>query len=203
MEVACRAFFPPAAAVPAELQALRDASPERRTGRRVSVAAIFLKRRVQFSNRHYSRHTSVSASRPRHLKILGLDKHLRTTDKFANEFLNFSSCSFSCSTSQDYRVVQHHNPVIYAGVAATGPGMADESKEADLASALQRIVVSAKDIGLSEGTRTVTIKVCGVTSDYDLQRYGLSTMSSVLILSSVFLVSKHVTNCTALCCTLL
>ncbi len=31
MEVACRAFFPPAAAaaVPAELQALRDASPVR------------------------------------------------------------------------------------------------------------------------------------------------------------------------------
>jgi hypothetical protein len=50
-----------------------------------------------------------------------------------------------------------------AGVAATGPGMADESKEADLASALQRIVVSAKDIGLSEGTRTVTIKYCSLT----------------------------------------
>jgi len=41
---------------------------------------------------------------------------LRTSDKFANEFLNFSSCSFSCSSSQDYRVVQHHNPVIYAGM---------------------------------------------------------------------------------------
>ncbi|KAH8943993.1 hypothetical protein BDL97_13G084100 [Sphagnum fallax] len=115
MEVACRAFFlATEAAVPVELQALRDASPERRTGRRVSVAAIFLKRRVQFSNRHYSRHTSVSASRPRHLKILGLYKHLRTSDKFANEFLNFSSCSFSCSSSQDCRAVQHHNPVIYA-----------------------------------------------------------------------------------------
>ncbi|CAK9199384.1 unnamed protein product [Sphagnum jensenii] len=113
MEVACRAFFS-AAAMPAELQALRDASPERRTGRRISVAAIFLRRRVQFSNRHYSRHTSVSASRPRHMKILGLYKHLRTSDKFAYEFLNFSSCSFNCSSSQDCRAVQHHNPVIYA-----------------------------------------------------------------------------------------
>ncbi|CAM6048543.1 unnamed protein product [Sphagnum compactum] len=155
MEVACRAFFPPAAAaVPAELQALRDASPGE------SNLATDITQGT----------TSVSASRPRHLKILGLDKHLRTSNKFANEFLNFSSCSFSCSSSQDCRVVQHHNPVIYAGVAATGPGMADESKEADLASALQRIVVSAEDIGLSEGTRTVTIKVCGVTSDNDLQR---------------------------------
>ncbi|CAM6066466.1 unnamed protein product [Sphagnum tenellum] len=114
MEVACRVFLSATAAVPAELQALRDASLERRTRRKVSVAAIFLKRRVQFSNRHYSKHTSVYASRPRHLKVLGLEKHLKTSDKFANEFLNFSSYSFSCSSSQDCRAIQHHNPVIYA-----------------------------------------------------------------------------------------
>jgi hypothetical protein len=53
---------------------------------------------------------------------------------------------------------------------ATGAGTADESKEADFASALQKIVDSTTDIGLSEGTRTVTITVCGVTSDNDLQR---------------------------------
>ncbi|CAK9859417.1 unnamed protein product [Sphagnum jensenii] len=115
MEVACCAFFSSTAVVPAELQALHDASSERRTGRRVSIATIFLKRRVQFNNQHYSRHTNVSASRPRHLKILGLDKHLRTSNKFANEFLNFSSCSFSYNSSQDCKAIQHHNPVIYAG----------------------------------------------------------------------------------------
>lgn len=46
---------------------------------------------------------------------------------------------------------------------ATGPGTADESKEADFASALQKIVDSTTDIGLSEGTRTVTITYSSCT----------------------------------------
>ncbi len=46
---------------------------------------------------------------------------------------------------------------------ATGAGTADESKEADFASALQKIVDSTTDIGLSEGTRTVTITYSSCT----------------------------------------
>jgi hypothetical protein len=43
MEVACRAFFPPAAAaaVPAELQALRDASPVRAVLKKHLVHSLF------------------------------------------------------------------------------------------------------------------------------------------------------------------
>jgi hypothetical protein len=93
---------------------------------------------------------------------------------------------------------------------ATGPGTADESKEADFASALQKIVVSATDIGLSEGTRTVTITVCGVTSDNDLQRYSLSTAPFFFLLfflcESIILIAQH-QRCTHLemvsgCCLL-
>jgi len=40
---------------------------------------------------------------------------------------------------------------------ATGSGTADESKEAELASALQEILSSPDEIGFSNGTRTVTI----------------------------------------------
>ena len=40
---------------------------------------------------------------------------------------------------------------------ATGSGSADTSKEAELASALQKIVASPQEIGFSTGTRTVTI----------------------------------------------
>lgn len=40
---------------------------------------------------------------------------------------------------------------------ATGSGTADESKEAELASALQKIVSSPDEIGFSTGTRTVSI----------------------------------------------
>jgi hypothetical protein len=40
MEVACRAFFPPAA-VPAELQALRDASPVRAVLKKHLVDSLF------------------------------------------------------------------------------------------------------------------------------------------------------------------
>jgi hypothetical protein len=58
---------------------------------------------------------------------------------------------------------------IYAGLA-TGSGTADESKEAELASALQKIVSSPDDIGFSTGTRTVTITVCGVHNENDLLR---------------------------------
>ncbi|CAK9881637.1 unnamed protein product [Sphagnum jensenii] len=170
--VACRAFFPGAAAVVSvELRAsLHDAPQQQGRSRSCSSGAILRNRRVQFSNNveYYSRHGNVSTSRPGHLRILRLDKHCRTSNKFANTLLNFSSCSFSCSSSRDSRV-QHHNSIIYAGLA-TGPGTADESKEADFASALQKIVDSTTDIGLSEGTRTVTITVCGVTSDNDLQR---------------------------------
>ncbi len=88
--------------------------------RRFSSGAILRKNRVQFSNNleYYSRHSNVSTSRPGHLRILGLDKHSRTSNKFANTLLNFSSCSFSCSSSRDPRV-QHHNSIIYAGVYCT------------------------------------------------------------------------------------
>lgn len=44
----------------------------------------------------------------------------------------------------------------HAGVA-TGSGTADESKEAQFASALQKIVASPQEVGFSTGTRTVTI----------------------------------------------
>lgn len=41
--------------------------------------------------------------------------------------------------------------------SATGSDTADESKEAELASALQKIVASPQEIGFSDGTRTVTV----------------------------------------------
>jgi hypothetical protein len=50
-----------------------------------------------------------------------------------------------------------------ARVVATWPRMVDESKEADLALVLQRIVVFAKDIGLSKGTCTMTMKYSSLT----------------------------------------
>jgi hypothetical protein len=53
---------------------------------------------------------------------------------------------------------------------ATDSGTADESKEAELASALQKIVASPQEIGFSTGTRTVTISVCGVHNENDLRR---------------------------------
>jgi len=58
---------------------------------------------------------------------------------------------------------------IYAELA-TGSGTADESKEAELASALQKIVSSPDNIGFSTGIRTVTITVCGVHTENDLLR---------------------------------
>lgn len=48
----------------------------------------------------------------------------------------------------------------FAGLA-TGSGTADESKEAELASALQKIVSSPDNIGFSTGIRTVTITYVG------------------------------------------
>ena len=48
---------------------------------------------------------------------------------------------------------------IYVGTTglATGSDTADESKESELASALQKIVASPQEIGFSNGTRTVTV----------------------------------------------
>ncbi|XP_024383373.1 uncharacterized protein [Physcomitrium patens] len=125
-------------------------------------------RRVQIATRQSARNSRLCCSRSGQLKVLSLNKYLRVPHKHSNSFLSGSSSSQTGFITADSKR-RNRISVVSAGLT-TDSGTADESKEAELASALQKIVSDPQDIGFSTGSRTVTITVCGVLNDNDLRR---------------------------------
>ncbi|KAG0593561.1 hypothetical protein KC19_1G338900 [Ceratodon purpureus] len=165
MEVAQRALF--AGAGFAEWAVARRDAQQVYPGRCFSLGS-FPKRSVQFVTRQFARNSGVCLPRSGHLNVSGLNKHLRTSNKLANSFMHGTCVSLTSSVIRGSRG-RSRSSIILAGLA-TGSGTADESKEAELASALQKIVASPQEVGFSTGTRTVTITVCGVHNENDLRR---------------------------------
>lgn len=126
------------------------------------------RRSIQLVPRQVTKSAGVCLPRSGHLNVSRLNKNVRSCNRLTNAFVGGSSGSLASFVTQGPRG-RNGCSFIWAGLAA-GSGTADESREADHSSSLQKIVVPAQDIGFSTGTRTVTITVCGVTNENDLRR---------------------------------